>query len=542
MKHRHEALALGAALIALAAVPTLAHADTYCVHQSGGCDAGTIDVGSNLQDALDDADANAGADTVEVGAGTYTGNFTYSNGLDPVTIVGVGPQTVLTEPAVDFTTVLHGGTSVVNLSQLRITLPSGATSVAAAQTAGDADHVTIDGTPGTAGTNTGLLLWGAARVSHSDLTVVGGSAVEFAGSGTTGTVTDSTLGGWTAILAGAGTTVNAQRIVVNDAVDALIATGGTLTVGNSVLSTQDNGGLGAALASCGPADDGLLVLDHVTLVGPGAGFGLYPQCGSAGRTATLSVTNSIVRGFGSTVRRAAASGGVANATIDYSDLEANTVDDLGGAGSVVFGAGVINADPLFAGPADLHLGAGSPAIDAGAPGAPADAVDLDGLPRLSGVRQDLGAYEVQQPAPPLVLSGGSGAPQPQPAAGTPVASVDAGPAASTPPAAPPAAAPVGPSRAQLLRMLRQGHGRRYTFTWPTAGSLTVRWNRPEGAVVGRGTLSRSGPGRATVVVRLTARGRRFLRRHPHARLAARATFTPAGGAPAVTVTGRLRVR
>jgi hypothetical protein len=169
-------------------------------------------------------------------------------------------------------------------------------------------------------------------------------------------------------------------------------------------------------------------------------------------------------------------------------------------------------------------------------------VDLDGLPRLSGVRQDLGAYKVQQPAPPLALGGGSGASQPQPAPGTPAASDDPGPAASTPPVAPPVAAPVGPSRAQLLRMLRQGHGRRSTFTWPAAGSLTVRWSRPEGAVVGRATLTRNGPGPATVVVRLTARGRRFLRRHPHARLAARATFTPAGGSPAVTATGRLRLR
>ncbi len=69
------------------------------------------------------------------------------------------------------------------------------------------------------------------------------------------------------------------------------------------------------------------------------------------------------------------------------------------------GDGNIDADPLFLGaPADLHLGAGSPCIDA-ANGPEAPELDLDGNPRIddpdspnTGVGPpwaDMGAYEYQ---------------------------------------------------------------------------------------------------------------------------------------------------
>ena len=63
--------------------------------------------------------------------------------------------------------------------------------------------------------------------------------------------------------------------------------------------------------------------------------------------------------------------------------------------------GNTSVEPLFVSPTDLHLGAGSPAVDAGA-GAPPDlpATDLDGNPRVVGAAVDLGVYESQTPAPP----------------------------------------------------------------------------------------------------------------------------------------------
>jgi hypothetical protein len=59
---------------------------------------------------------------------------------------------------------------------------------------------------------------------------------------------------------------------------------------------------------------------------------------------------------------------------------------------------------------DLHLRAGSPAIDAGAAQAQALAVDLDGQPRVQGAAIDLGAYETPGAAPGSGSGGaGSGA-------------------------------------------------------------------------------------------------------------------------------------
>jgi len=71
------------------------------------------------------------------------------------------------------------------------------------------------------------------------------------------------------------------------------------------------------------------------------------------------------------------------------------------------GTGNIDADPLFLGaPDDLHLGPGSPCIDA-ANGPEAPELDLDGNPRIddpdspnTGVGPpwaDMGAYEYQPP-------------------------------------------------------------------------------------------------------------------------------------------------
>jgi hypothetical protein len=66
------------------------------------------------------------------------------------------------------------------------------------------------------------------------------------------------------------------------------------------------------------------------------------------------------------------------------------------------GAGNIAADPRFVDPAhgDFHLGAGSPAIDAGAVQDRALPSDLDGHPRVQGSAPDLGALETSAPTGP----------------------------------------------------------------------------------------------------------------------------------------------
>jgi parallel beta-helix repeat protein len=65
--------------------------------------------------------------------------------------------------------------------------------------------------------------------------------------------------------------------------------------------------------------------------------------------------------------------------------------------------GNISADPLFAGEANFHLMAGSPAIGAGDVSAPdLPPLDLSGKPRLVNGAIDMGAYEYHPPAPEWV--------------------------------------------------------------------------------------------------------------------------------------------
>ena len=65
---------------------------------------------------------------------------------------------------------------------------------------------------------------------------------------------------------------------------------------------------------------------------------------------------------------------------------------------VVGTSGNISADPKFVASGDFHLQSSSPSIDAGNNGAPSlPSADLDGMPRISGVAVDQGAYEFQQP-------------------------------------------------------------------------------------------------------------------------------------------------
>jgi len=82
-----------------------------------------------------------------------------------------------------------------------------------------------------------------------------------------------------------------------------------------------------------------------------------------------------------------------------SNLVYNTVD-----GSFIFGLNTITgSDPLFvstaAGSEDLHLQAGSPAIEAGTDLGVSDDVEKNSRPNPAGTDPDIGAYEVGRPAP-----------------------------------------------------------------------------------------------------------------------------------------------
>ena len=98
---------------------------------------------------------------------------------------------------------------------------------------------------------------------------------------------------------------------------------------------------------------------------------------------------------------------VSGSSVSYSDVQGGEQDIYVGPGcTLMWGAGNIDADPLFVDPGywddnevwvegDYHLLPDSPCIDAGDPNHPYDPneTDLDGKPRIINGRIDMGAYE-----------------------------------------------------------------------------------------------------------------------------------------------------
>lgn len=122
------------------------------------------------------------------------------------------------------------------------------------------------------------------------------------------------------------------------------------------------------------------------------GYAIHTDDGSVKLTMTILWGNTSTGGG----QIALAGPQPAGVTFTYSDVE-------GGAAAVVGNLGTftstdsIDADPLFRGPSDFHLAAGSPCIDAGNPFTShptgIGAADLDGAPRIQGGRIDIGVDE-----------------------------------------------------------------------------------------------------------------------------------------------------
>jgi len=128
-------------------------------------------------------------------------------------------------------------------------------------------------------------------------------------------------------------------------------------------------------------------------------------------SSNLDITNCIL--WSDTAASASeimvAAGAPTSVQISYCNIQGLTENVVCDSASTVnWGQGNINLDPLFTSPGsldalrvytqgDYHLLAGSPCIDAGDPAftADPDATDIDGNPRISGAKVDMGADEFQ---------------------------------------------------------------------------------------------------------------------------------------------------
>jgi hypothetical protein len=517
------------AVAALAATAGSASADTYCVHQADSCPAGTTDSGTDLVGALAAAASSPIADTVQIGAGTFTapaGGFLVA-GTSPLTVVGSGAATVLDGPAPTLV-ALQGGAKQLSAVAVHVAPQIGAIGVAATGPSVISDvQVT-----GSAGNLTGVNAAGAVTISGLQVAVSGANATGVFASAYAGaapTLRDSAISAPSAFYAmGGGSAIpfTVQRVFATGGGLTLTASGAVVNVDDSVVHAA-NIGSPPLVAQCpGIGGSATLHADHLTVVGDGGGTAIQSTCGTAGDSATVDVTNSTIRQFAKLTYRSATGGGTADVAVSWSDVAFATNGDSG-PGAVTAGPGIMTVTAAgFVGAGDERLTAASPLIDAGNPMPAAFALDRDGLARVSGGRQDIGAYEHQAPAP--AASGSSGIGTTGGAADGPAADAgsqaDAGASAATPqPAAPVASRPSAVRlRALLLRAIRSGDRSGYVLDWPVAGRATFEW-RIRGRVVARGSATRTTTGRGRILVKPTHRLPR------HAVVTVRATFTPAGG-------------
>jgi hypothetical protein len=382
-------------VIALFGLAGTAEAHTYCV-QDAGCPVGGTGV-STVQDGLDLAQGNSGADQVRIGpnvcpACKFLGG-SYSS-ADPLEIVGAGRQS---------TTL--GASGVVALSL------------------GDNPNVTVSDLTIALGTPASGLVLDGARATRVDVVAQAGAD------------------GSRAVVLRNGGAFRLGHVVVDAIGVGIVATDGAASIDSSLVKLGGASSTGL-LADTPLARNVTLDARHVTVVGTGSSgqYGADVEAASAGETASLDLRNAIIASVGHSIRRNAAAGATAQVAADYSDYDGATVVASGSGG--IAATMTTGVDPGFvdAGGGDFRLAASSPLVDAGEPGALTSAdflEDLAGNARLLDgdgdctPRRDMGAYELLPDAvavsasrsPAIALAG-------QPVAFDATASCDPDPAAS----------------------------------------------------------------------------------------------------------------
>jgi hypothetical protein len=384
---------LGAfSLTLLALTGSASAATTYCISDPS-C-AGTVQ--PDLSSALAAAAGSSGRDTIQLGAGSFSGPATDAAG-NQVDIVGKGDATVLSGGA----TVLTMQEPTSTVASLRIDMPgpptttgldlaASATNVAVTGAAGGVYGVHMTGTSSFTGgrvtlpTATGPSTTNAFRIEDPAGTkTITGPSIQ----ATAGIVVDSPI----ALLS--FTNVRNVRMHAQQGIDVRRGQAFVDDVAMTVLPSVGVSDLPLSLTA-GSASNASVTARHLTAYGPGVGDVNSRGVLCAFAACSIDVRNSVVRNFATDVDR-----GAGTLTMSWSDFATST--------GTVGGASNTAADPHFVDAAggDLHPAFPSALIDGGDPagsgGGPT--TDLDGNPRAVNGRVDIGAFEYQRRAPTAVF-------------------------------------------------------------------------------------------------------------------------------------------
>jgi hypothetical protein len=389
-----------------------ASAGTLCVGLPS-CPGGTV--AASVQTALNAAGSLTGPDTVMIGPGTFdsadSDGFVYSPGSatnNAVTVVGAGrTATVLRAPIANSGSSVLQGSAPIALSDLRIVGTSSDARNGVFLSDGDS-AVRVDIETG-ADRADGVLVLPGDSASFADGTVSspGGKSVVNLG---TLTVTDSRLSGDVGLTVDADATLTVRRTAVLATSVALRSFANSTTTLDDVLLASSR--VGAEMVSNGGTTTRLTGF-HVTIAGrPGASIGVRLQPSDYLDAANLTLRDSVLAGF-PVAYDIPPTGGNSDITTDWLDRTGAVVDESFSVTNVRQETHTTTDDPRFVAGDDFHLGANSPAIDAGDPAATvpgdASATDADGNPRVADgdgdgtPRRDLGAFEFV-PHPPVAAA------------------------------------------------------------------------------------------------------------------------------------------
>ena len=414
------ALALIVAAFALFVAPSLASAETYCVHDGPStCPAGSIDEGSRLQNALDDAAASAGPSSISVGSGTFTsatGSFLYqpTGGANPVELVGAGRgSTVIDDPALGAAALYLPGTTATGsrIANLTVSLHTSDQRGIVTQDS------TIDGVEVKSSDAvervTGIELHGGT-VRHSVISLPdnsGNTGVEVSINSDVSQIVDSSISAQYGVSALAPVTIHRAAITAEIGVGTLFK---ATNIDDSLLLGIGPHPTGLTAVANNPNSGPSINAQNVTIIrsgGPGttAANGVIARS-YFGETAEIDIYNSIVHSYD-------------NSLVSQSDSTSHSLvvpvnDAVDGALQNVTGSTLRTDDPRFVDPAggDYRLRWDSPLIDGSAlePSGSVSPTDLDGNARSVGFSHsatpvDLGAYEYQRRAPKAAASAPAGA-------------------------------------------------------------------------------------------------------------------------------------
>lgn len=372
-------------------------------------------------DLLGDLSAAASspeADTIQLGASTYVGQFSY-NGSSDLTIVGAGAtRTTLGNSVGNQAALYLHSSGHATVEDLGVTIAGGTTAYGLQLSGANVVAQDVQLVDQPAGTNAMAVVTDAGatlrRATISGPFNRGVWAIDGA------PVVDATTisGASTALeVEGVGTTLLATHMHISQVNLAAAANfSGALTLTDSLVLPATGSSIAAIVGDNGnsAANDSHATLARDTLVSTAANQTAVAVGADMGDAMSATVTDTILSGFATPLSCSAANGGAGSIITTNLDVASGTNSVSSCSPSSVRQTNTLTAAPQFvdAVGGNYRLRAGSPLIDVSAL-TPAGATDLDGHPRPSDgtgdcVRLgDVGAYELLLPP---VASASAGAP------------------------------------------------------------------------------------------------------------------------------------